>query len=182
MTRIDRLRRSSLALAPVLWLAFGSPAFAQDGQDAESADAFDRTPEDCVSTPNIDRTHAVDDRTILFFMRGKKVYRNYLPRKCPNLERQNRIMYKTHGARLCDVDTITVLEQWGARLTPGFTCPLGEFHPITPEEVEDLMRKPEDVRDAIEGEAVESPEDDDAAQAPEDEQPAEAPAASEAAE
>jgi hypothetical protein len=181
MTRIDRLRRSSLALAPILWLAVG-PALAQDGQDAESADAFDRTPEDCVSTPNIDRTHAIDDQTILFFMRGKKVYRNYLPRKCPNLERQNRIMYKTHGARLCDVDTITVLEQWGARLTPGFTCPLGPFHPITQEEVEDLMRKPEDVRDAIEPEVVEQPADD-ATVPPEDEgEPAETPAAAEAAE
>jgi uncharacterized protein DUF6491 len=174
MTRIDRLRRSSLALAPVLWLAFG-PAVAQDGQDAESADAFDRTPEDCVSTQNIDRTHAIDDRTILFFMRGKKVYRNYLPRKCPNLERQNRIMYKTQGSRLCDVDVITVLEQWGARLTPGFTCPLGSFHPITQEEVEDLMRKPEDVRDAIESEAADVPPEDEAA-APPEEESAETPA------
>jgi hypothetical protein len=150
MARAKRLPLVALALASVASLA-ATGARAQDG------DGFDRTPADCILTTSIDRTQAVDDRTILFFMRGKKVYRNYLPRKCPGLQRQNRIMYRTRVNRLCDVDTITVLEQWGARLEPGFTCALGSFVPITPEEVEDLVRKSDAPRDAIESKAVELP-------------------------
>ena len=136
---------------PLIALAFGSVGLlaAASGRAQEAAE-IDRTPADCVTTTTIDRTQAVDDRTILFFMHGKKIYRNYLPRKCPGLQRQNRIMYKTRGSRLCDVDTITVLEQWGARLEPGFTCSLGSFLPITQEEVDDLLRKSDAPRDAIE--------------------------------
>jgi hypothetical protein len=108
----------------------------------------------------------LDDRTILFYMRGKRAYRNYLPRKCPGLEREERFMYETRSNRLCSVDTITVLEQWNARLTPGFSCRLGEFHPLTREEVEDLERI--DKRggpgpDAIEAHPVELPQQQDAA-------------------
>ncbi|HEX5046269.1 MAG TPA: hypothetical protein VFX89_04040 [Gammaproteobacteria bacterium] len=143
---------------PLIALAFGSAgllhAAAIRAQDAED---IDRTPADCVVTTTIDRTQAVDDRTILFFMHGKKIYRNYLPRRCPGLQRQNRIMYKTRGSRLCDVDTITVLEQWGARLEPGFTCSLGSFVPITQEEVDDLLGKSNAARDAIESKPAELP-------------------------
>ncbi|HET8696428.1 MAG TPA: DUF6491 family protein [Gammaproteobacteria bacterium] len=147
MGRAKRLSPISLGLASILLLAARGTAAQED---------FDRTPVDCVVTTSIDRTQAVDDRTILFFMRGKRVYRNDLPRKCPELQRQNRIMYKTRGNRLCDVDTITVLQQWGARLEPGFTCGLGKFVPITQEEVDDLVRK--DIpRDGVESKAVQLP-------------------------
>ena len=158
MARAKRLPLIALGLASVGLLA-APRVRAPDGE------VFDRTPADCIITTSIDRTQAVDDNTILFFMRGKKVYRNFLPRKCPGLQRQNRIMYKVRGNRLCDVDTITVLEQWGARLEPGFTCPLGNFVPITQEEVEDLVRKTGAPRDAIESKAVELPPAGDAAAA-----------------
>ena len=71
-------------------------------------------------------------------MRGSKVYRNHLPRKCPGLERENRIAYETHGSRLCSIDTITVLEDFGGGFRPGFTCRLGEFVPMSAAEVEEL--------------------------------------------
>jgi hypothetical protein len=69
-------------------------------------------------------------------------------------------MYKTTTSRLCSIDTITVLEQFSSRLDPGFTCRLGEFQPITPEELEDLTidddgRRPS--RNAIEVERVDLP-------------------------
>jgi hypothetical protein len=66
------------------------------------------------------------------------VYRTYLPRECPGLERNDRFSYETRGGQLCDIDTITVLEQFGTRLNPSFTCRLGEFIPITREEAENL--------------------------------------------
>jgi hypothetical protein len=72
------------------------------------------------------------------------VYRNTLPRKCPGLERENRIAYKTYSGRLCSIDTITVLEETGFGLQPGFTCGLGKFVPLSPQEIEDLKRGKDD--------------------------------------
>jgi hypothetical protein len=142
---------------PLVALAFGAVGLLAAARGrAQDTEEIDRTPADCIITTSIDRTQAVDDRTILFFMHGKKIYRNYLPRRCPGLQRENRIMYKTRGSRLCDVDTVTVLEQWGGRLEPGFTCLLGSFVPITQTEVDDLVRK-DAPRDAIEGKPVQLP-------------------------
>lgn len=105
---------------------------------AQDTGVFDRTPQDCVIVSSIDETEAVDDQNILFRMRGNKVYRNHLPRKCPGLKRENRFMYETRGGRLCSIDTITVLEQFGVSLQRGFTCRLGEFVPMSPDEIEDF--------------------------------------------
>jgi hypothetical protein len=145
-----------LLLAPVA-------AFAQDDDDKP----FDRTPVDCVRVTLIDRTEAVDDQNILFHMRGDTVYRNHLPRRCPRLEHENRIAYKVYSGRLCDSDTVTVLEQGAFGLQQGFTCSLGDFVPLSPEEVEDLRRQEDDLpanADAVQTEAVElDREADDAA-------------------
>lgn len=118
-------------------LLFASTALAQD--DA----AFDRTPQDCITVSRIDQTEALDDQNILFRMRGNQVFRNHLPRKCPGLERENRIAYRTSAGRLCSIDTITVLEQFGVGFRDGFTCRLGEFVPLSPAEVEELEAREE---------------------------------------
>jgi hypothetical protein len=119
-------------------------AVAQDDA-ADVEGAFDRTPQNCILVSSIDETDAVDDQNLIFRMRGDKVFRNHLPRKCPGLERENRIAYEARNSRLCSIDTITVLEQrFGVGLQGGFTCRLGEFVPLSPAEVEDL-----DVRERV---------------------------------
>jgi hypothetical protein len=135
MTRDSKRGLAVVALLPLI----GLPAVAQD--DVEGA--FDRTPEDCILASSIDETDAIDDQNIIFHMRGQRAYRNHLPRKCPGLERENRISYKLTGTRrLCSTDTITVLEEsvfgGGIGFREGFTCRLGEFVPLSPEEIEDL--------------------------------------------
>jgi len=163
MTRSQRLPRGLFSL--VTSLGFGAlPSFAQD--DAP----FDRTPQDCVPLTAIDRTRVVDDQTILFYMHNDRVFRNYMPRKCPGLERQNRFMYETRSSRLCSIDMITVLEQWGTRLEPGFTCKLGDFHPLSPEEAEDIEELRKTGEDEVGSEAIET----SPAELPHDPAPAEA--------
>lgn len=152
-------------------LLLALPASGQDGAEEE---AFDRTPKDCIMSSSIRETEAIDDQNVLFFMRDRTVYRNHLPRKCPGLEREDRFSYKLEGTRrLCSINTITIIEDsfFGGGvggLREGFTCRLGEFVPLTPEEVADLVR-PDDVRAAgrrtqstIETEEVELPERDEA--------------------
>ena len=123
------------------WLLAGSTAVRADEEQQ-----FDRTPRDCVQTQSIRRTEIVDDQTIIFFMRGKNsAYRNYLPKKCPGLKRWDRFGYQVTAGRLCSIDLITVLERSGASafgrsslggFEPGFTCRLGPFLPMSPEDIE----------------------------------------------
>lgn len=136
------------------------------GQDEDGA--FDRTPQDCVIISRIDQTDAVDDQNIIFRMKGREVYRNTLPRKCPGLERENRIAYETRSSRLCSIDTVTVLEDLGAGLRPGFTCRLGEFVPLSPDEIELLELREEDEDGGRTIETVEVEIDDEAGEPGED--------------
>jgi len=126
--------RLAVGVLPLLLLS-PAAAFAQDDDEP-----FDRTPKKCVRVISIDQTQVVDDQNILFHMRGSDVYRNHLPRECPRLEQERRIAYKVFSGQLCSHDTITVLEDSVFGLQGGFTCGLGEFVPLSPEEVEDLKR------------------------------------------
>jgi hypothetical protein len=141
-----------------LWVLLPMLAAANAlGQDSEDEGAFDRTPEDCIIVSRIDQTDAIDDQNIIFRMRGDRVYRNTLPNKCPGLARENRIGYETRSSRLCKIDTITVLEDFGVGFRPGFTCRLGQFVPLSEAEVEDLdlRKKGEGGQSAIETTSVE---------------------------
>jgi uncharacterized protein DUF6491 len=172
---MNRVMHMSLRLtARLLTLAAAASALGQQGDEDKP---FDRTPENCVSVQRIDQTEAIDDQTIIFRMRGDRVYRNTLPSKCPSLQRENRIAWATSTSRLCDVDTITVLEDFGVGFRPGFTCRLGKFVPLSEAEVEDidLRKKGEAGQRSIETSEVEVERDDAAAE------PAEGEAADEGA-
>jgi hypothetical protein len=90
--------------------------------------------ENCLNLRPLDELRAVDDKTILFFMRGqdRKIYRNDVQGICRGLERNRSLSYQA-TMRLCKGDLITVRET-------GFTCPLGEFRLISAEEAEILQR------------------------------------------
>ena len=139
-------------------LAMGiQPAQAQDGADDE---VIGGAPERCIPLNRVDQTEVIDDRTIIFHMRAGAIYLNHLQRECPGLKREGRFMYSPTGSRLCDIDTVTVLEQWGFGLTRGFTCSLGPFHPISDLDLEDL-RRAEDTEGEREGDFEVVPADPD---------------------
>ena len=145
------------------------------GQDGEDEGAFDRTPQKCVIVSRIDQTDAIDDQNIIFRMRGDQVYRNTLPNKCPGLARENRIAYESRSSRLCDIDMITVLEDFGVGFRPGFTCRLGPFVPLSEAEVEDidLRKKGEAGQNAIETSPVDLERGEEATGSAEGDEPAE---------
>ncbi len=159
---VRSLKSAGLA-AGLFSLSVASSVLAQGDDD----EAFDRTPQDCITVSRIDQTEALDDQNILFWMRGKQVFRNHLPRRCPGLERENRIAYRTTAGRLCSIDTITVLEQFGVGFRDGFTCRLGEFVPLSPAEVEELeaLEEGRAGQGAIETSQVETEPADEAAEA-----------------
>lgn len=141
-----------LTIASLLALLIMAPAWAQnDGEAAAAtgratdADDFDRNPVKCITANRIDRTKVIDNRTIVFYMRGRAIYRNRLAIDCNSLVREKRFSYDLHTNRLCDSDHITVLEYWGSTLTPGISCGLGPFYPITEEEADFLSIEPEEM-------------------------------------
>ena len=107
----------------------------------------DEAPEEggerCVNMRTVSRTVIIDDQTILFYMRGGLIYRNYLPRRCSGLAREKRFSYSTTISRLCDIDTITVLYNQGMGLSSGASCGLGKFYAISRDEAQALKEPPD---------------------------------------
>lgn len=105
-----------------------SSGLAQRGADDE---VIDTTPQACVIVRRINDTVVVDDKTVLFYMRGGDIYENFLKRSCPGLGRAKSFSYGVTAGRLCGSDMITVFDPFSPQ--PGQTCGLGEFRPVTPE-------------------------------------------------
>ena len=128
-------------------IAFAVPAIGQDepvdNQPVEDVVDLDAEGERCVNTRRISRTKVVDDRTIIFYMRGTETYVNILPRACNGLRRENRFSYQAQSSRLCDIDGIVVLYQMGTTLRAGANCKLGLFHPITREDAKAIIEGPQ---------------------------------------
>jgi len=113
-----------------------APQAAEATQEVGEDQALDREGERCISTRAIRETDIVDERTILFRMRGGDIYVNELANDCRALLRERRFSYRPAAGRLCNVDTIRVLEQFGGTLREGRACGLGAFYPISEEEAE----------------------------------------------
>ncbi len=146
-------------------LALVTPAAAQNEAPTDEAvnkPVIDDSTERCISVRSIKRTEIIDDRNVLFHMRRKVVYHNILSHRCVGLAREGRMSYKTSSGRLCDNDSISVLQRDSFGLRAGIQCGLGMFHKMSREDAEALkegsgkpppsrplpMPKPQEVGDA----------------------------------
>ena len=115
-------KRVAFFAIPAIVLAsfcFSHTAFAASKTQQYLGDA-----EMCVDIRRIDKTHIIDNQTILFIMRGGSRYLNRLPFKCSGLRLVDGFSYQTSMSRLCKQERITTLSP-GATL--GSTCLLGRF-------------------------------------------------------
>jgi len=92
----------------------------------------------CISLRRIDRTEVIDDRHIVFRLRGGDIYLNQLSRSCPRLDLERRFSYRTSTSQLCSIDSITVIENSAFGLIDGASCGLGMFTPIAEDMLEVL--------------------------------------------
>ena len=113
-------------------------AFSMIVGSAHGAAVDDEGMVKCVDLLRIDHTEVVDEQNILFYMRGGDIYLNRLAHPLPGLGRNRPFMYKTSIGRLCNLDTITVLEPWGFGFTQGGTSWLGKFRPTDEASVDAL--------------------------------------------
>lgn len=131
--RLLKTGRKSLFCLIIIAGMAGLNAVAEEKQPAESPLDQLMDGEHCVSLARIDRTDVVDDRSILFYMKGNDIYLNRLPHRCPGLKWEKAFMYRTSQSQLCDLDIITVLDSMGFGYRPGVSCGLGMFFPISEE-------------------------------------------------
>ncbi|HEX5045643.1 MAG TPA: hypothetical protein VFX89_00850 [Gammaproteobacteria bacterium] len=145
-------RWAAVLLGAAAWTG-GSTAHAQDG-----GKDLDRSPVRCVPMGGIKKTHAVDDRTIVFNVRGR-YYRNYLQATCRDLAFHDRITYANPSGgsleQICSGTQILVVDR--LLRTDGAPCKLGQFLPISKEEAEILGRGPGEQRDAVKVESAQLP-------------------------
>ena len=82
----------------------------------------------CLQLNRVRSTTVLDDQTILFHTKDRKVYRNALSHRCPSLGFHERFSYRAHGGSLCSSDFIEVIE--GGPGVQGATCGLSEFERV----------------------------------------------------
>jgi len=118
-----------------------APLAAEEKAMDKSIDLVSGPPEQCVSLSRIDHTYVLDDRNILFYMHGGKIYRNHLPYNCSGLKINDTFMYRTSLHQLCNVDIITVLDSLGFGYSPRNSCGLGLFYPVSKDDVAKLKER-----------------------------------------
>jgi hypothetical protein len=129
----------------LLWLACGAALFSivpdtRAPADEKSAKDLDRTPADCVSMSSISRKTAIDNRTILFSMKGNKFMRVDLPGACPSLTPgQTQLIFITAEASAGKLAKLCSHDSFGVEHRPGSGCQLAKFNPITPDEASQLL-------------------------------------------
>ena len=117
------------AAAAAILFACASPTQRQLSDRRALAEARIVGPaEDCVTLTSIRNTRVRDDRTIDFYLTGRRVLRNTLPNSCPGLGFEDGFSYRTSLNRLCSVDIIAVRRTGGSGVGP--SCGLGPFQPI----------------------------------------------------
>jgi hypothetical protein len=115
-----------MLVATALLLSLTGMAQAQD-TGSEKRQSKPGENRHCLPIQDIDHIEVVDNQTILFHTRGKKIWKNSLPHHCAGLKFEGGIGYRTSIDQLCDLDIITVLRV-------GTTCQLGSFEKYEPEE------------------------------------------------
>jgi len=81
----------------------------------------------CLNTTRIRNSRVIDDNHIIFEVRGRKVYLNTLPRKCPTLGFHKAIQYTVRGGAICKNDLFQVFDTTGIR---GVGCSFGAFEEL----------------------------------------------------
>jgi len=131
----------------LLSLAIAAPVSGQEPETDDPDDeelVYDENTAECVTLRNVRRTEVLDDRNVLFYMRGKTVYHNILPRSCGGLAREDRFSYQTNIGRLCRLDHIRVLYNDPLGLREGNRCSLGVFHKIDSETAKGMKESMKD--------------------------------------
>jgi len=112
----------------VALLLAAAPAFASQSE----------VPERCLQLSRLVDTEVLNNHQIVFETTGKHYYLNTLPYPCPTLRPDSVLLFRTSIDMVCDVDVVTLLDQFGWGMQPRASCGLGKFAPIDEGEFKQL--------------------------------------------
>lgn len=124
---------------PLALAALALPLMASGAQADEPARTRDDKvpaatkvgePVNCIQPSRIRSTDVHSNKVIDFEMDNGDVYRNTLSNACPSLGFEKRFSYSTSINRLCSVDIIYPLQNYGDSLQRGAGCGLGNFQKV----------------------------------------------------
>lgn len=120
----------ALLCAAFVW---HSPASSQDG-----ADEVEPESPRCVSTRFIRRIRILDDRNVLIYVSGRRIYHNVLRYDCRGLKRVGAFSYNSNDGLLCEGDGIGSLGGALDTVRPMAACWLGAHTRITREQANEM--------------------------------------------
>ena len=113
--------------------------------DVESVEEYDIA-ERCIARSRISRTEILNERFVVFHLRGDEKYLVQFRHRCPGLRRHGTMRLETRSFRVCSMDTIQGLFEMGVgRGTWGPNCMIPSFEPVTEEQVaiiKEELRRP----------------------------------------
>ena len=123
---------------------------------AGHADEHEAEPETlrCLNARTIRRTHVINDDYVVFWIQGRRLFLNALPKSCKGLSRDRRFSFETSTRSLCVRDKIRVLEESASGFYEGRFCTLGLFYPMSEEDLASFIQdrtvtpQPEEVESA----------------------------------
>ena len=93
----------------------------------------------CLPVYSYNSVEVLDNRHVLFKGSGGKLWLNRLRNRCPGLRRNDTLKFDVRATQLCNLDTFESIQLSGIGPTrTSATCSLGEFVPITKEQLEGI--------------------------------------------
>ena len=135
------IHRAALVSCAAFIAVFQVGSASGQGDEAEVDEELDREPLRCVPMGQIQSSVVANDRSVLFYRSGVRIYLNILEQQCRGLQRNGLFSYRIRGgirvARLCDSDAITVIDK--LTNSAGATCRLSVFHPVSEAQADDIL-------------------------------------------
>lgn len=101
----------------------------------------------CLNSGQYNRVEVLDRRNLVFWGPGDRIWLNRLRAECLGLRRNAVLRFDLHSSRVCNLDSVTAVERsfWFWRRTSA-SCSLGQFEPISMEQVAALKTAIQDAR------------------------------------
>ena len=104
-------------------------------------DAYGETTR-CVSRHLVNRTEVLDDKHILFWGRGDRVWLNTLRSRCVGMRPRDTLQLEVRDNQICNFDMVSTIERFGAGFMPvSARCGLGDFVEINKEQAQVLVEE-----------------------------------------
>lgn len=145
MNKLRQAFVTGLAAALTCWIA---PAVSADEESAEPETLR------CINARSIRRTEVINDDYVVFWVQGRRLYLNELPKSCIGLSQDRRFSFETTTRSLCARDKIRVLKESARGIYEGRSCSLGRFRPTSVDDLGAFIESrtvtpnPEDVESA----------------------------------